>query len=345
MSGQPDFAVYDFINGQRLNTGYPIFAEGGKPVYFVFVITPTSTIYSQINNVISTERIEMFSLLAGVTAAIAVVILFLIRWSSTLEREVKRRTKETDESNQRLEVANQQLKLHDKVQHEFINIAAHELRTPIQPILSATDILRSKIIDTNQRNLLDVTIRNAKRLQRLSDNILDVTRIESGTLKLSKERFDLIGEIQNVIKDIRTQIPATKEIQIILSLSDKPEGPIYIEADKVRICQVISNLLSNAIKFTDKGSPISISAKIRELTEAENKKKDVIVSIRDTGVGISSEIIDRLFSKFATKSDTGTGLGLFISKSIIEAHGGSIWAENNADGKGATFSFSLPWNN
>ena len=231
------------------------------------------------------------------------------------------------------------------MQHEFINIAAHELRTPIQPILSATDILRSKIIDTNQRNLLDVTIRNAKRLQRLSDNILDITRIESGTLKLSKEQFDLIGEIQNVVKDIRTQIPATKEIQIILSLSDKPEGPIYIEADKVRIGQVISNLLSNAIKFTDKGSPISISAKIRELTEAENKKKDVIVSIRDTGVGISSEIIDRLFSKFATKSDTGTGLGLFISKSIIEAHGGSIWAENNADGKGATFSFSLPWNN
>jgi signal transduction histidine kinase len=89
----------------------------------------------------------------------------------------------------------------------------------------------------------------------------------------------------------------------------------------------------------------SSSVKIRELTEAENKKKDVIVSIRDTGVGISSEIIDRIFSKFATKSDTGTGLGLFISKSIIEAHGGRIWAENNADGKGATFSFSLPWNN
>ena len=272
MSGQPDFAVYDFINGQRLNTGYPIFAEGGKPVYFVFVITPTSTIYSQINNVISTERIEMFSLLAGVTAAIAVVILFLIRWSSTLEREVKRRTRETDESKQRLEVANQQLKLHDKVQHEFINIAAYELRTPIQPILSATDILKSKIIDTNQRNLLDVTIRNAKRLQRLSDNILDITRIESGTLKLSKEQFDLIGEIQNVVKDIRTQIPATKEIQIILSLSDKP-GPIYIEADKVRIGQVISNLLSNAIKFTDKGrSHINISENKR--TDRDGKQEE-----------------------------------------------------------------------
>jgi hypothetical protein len=145
MSGQPDFAVYDFINGQRLNTGYPIFVEGGKPVYFVFVITPTATIYSQIDDVIFTERIEMFSLLAGVTAAVAVVILFLIKWSGTLEREVKRRTKELDESHQRLEVANEQLKVHDRMQEEFINVAAHELRTPIQPILSLTEMLDLKL--------------------------------------------------------------------------------------------------------------------------------------------------------------------------------------------------------
>ncbi|PWU82125.1 MAG: hypothetical protein DLM72_03440 [Candidatus Nitrosopolaris wilkensis] len=345
MSGQPDFAVYDFINGQRLTTGYPIF-EGGKPIYFVFVITPTATLYSQIDNVIFTERIEMFSLLAGVTAAIAVVILFLIRWSGALEREVKRRTKELDESNQRLEEANEQLKVQDKMQQEFINVAAHELRTPIQPILSATDILRSKNIDTNQRELIDVTIRNAKRLQRLSDNILDVTRIESGILKLSKERFDMIGEIQSVIGDAKTQNPEAKAkaIQITISTSDKSDVPIFVDADKVRIFQVISNLLSNAIKFTDKGGIVSISVEKRD-TEAENKKKDVIVSIKDSGACISSEIIDRLFSKFATKSDTGTGLGLFISKSIIEAHGGRIWAKNNADGKGATFSFSLPLNN
>jgi signal transduction histidine kinase len=150
MSGQPDFAVYDFINGQRLTTCSPIFVDGGKPVYFVFVITPTATIYSQINNVIFTERIEMFSLLAGVTAAIAVVILFVIKWSGTLEREVKRRTKELNESNQRLDVANEQLKVHERMQEEFINVAAHELRTPIQPILTLTEILRSEIIDTNQ---------------------------------------------------------------------------------------------------------------------------------------------------------------------------------------------------
>ncbi|MGC1931841.1 MAG: HAMP domain-containing sensor histidine kinase [Candidatus Nitrosopolaris sp.] len=250
------------------------------------------------------------------------------------------------ESSIRLEHANEQLKAHDKMQQEFINIAAHELRTPIQPILSLTEILRSKISDTTQRELLDVTMRNAKRLRRLSDNILDVTRIGSGELKLTKEHFDLIDYMQNVIRDIKTQIPEakTKDIQIILSPSDKSDVPIFIDADKVRIFQVISNLLSNAISFTGKEGTISVSVEKREGTKAENMKEDVIVTIKDSGAGIASEIKPRLFSKFATKSDRGTGLGLFISKSIVEAHGGRVAAENNADGKGATFTFTLPLN-
>ncbi|PWU80450.1 MAG: hypothetical protein DLM72_12120 [Candidatus Nitrosopolaris wilkensis] len=111
------------------------------------------------------------------------------------------------ESSTRLDLANEQLKVHDKMQQEFINVAAHELRTPIQPILSLSELLRSKIKDTSQRELLDVTIRNAKRLQRLSDNILDITKFESGKLNLSKERFNLIEEIQNVNSDIRTETP------------------------------------------------------------------------------------------------------------------------------------------
>src|SRR5207245_7044213 len=127
MSGQPGIAVYDFVNGQRLNTGYPIFIQG-KPTYFVFVITPTSNIYSQINSIIFTERIEMLSLLSGITAAIVVLVLFLVKWSSTLQSEVKRRTKELNELNAQLGTANEQLKVHDKMQQEFINVAAHELR-------------------------------------------------------------------------------------------------------------------------------------------------------------------------------------------------------------------------
>ena len=109
-----------------------------------------------------------------------------------------------------------------------------------------------------------------------------------------------------------------------------------VNADKVRICEVISNLLGNAIKFTTKEAGRNITIK------AEKKDSQAIVSIKDTGSGIDPEIKPKLFSKFVTNSPGGTGIGLFISKSIVEAHGGRIWAENNADGKGATFTFSLP---
>jgi two-component system sensor histidine kinase VicK len=115
---------------------------------------------------------------------------------------------------------------------------------------------------------------------------------------------------------------------------------IFVQADKRRITQVISNLLSNALKFTNEGT-ISISLG-RKKDDNDNNKDYVVISVRDTGQGIGPEIFPKLFSKFATTSTTGTGLGLFISKGIIEAHGGKIWAENNPDGKGATFAFSIP---
>ena len=123
MSGKPYFDTYEFRNSERLNTGSPILV-GGKPTYFIFVITPTSFIYSQINDVISTQRMEMLSLLAGVTAAVAVLIVFLMKWNTNLNNEVKRRTRELDKSNKQLSEANQQLKVHDKMQREFINVAA-----------------------------------------------------------------------------------------------------------------------------------------------------------------------------------------------------------------------------
>src|SRR5215213_7701381 len=156
LSGKQDFNIYEFKNGERLNTGTPIFVAG-KPIYFIFIITPTSTIYSQINDVISVQRLQTFSLLAGITTAVVILIVFLIKWNSSLDREVKRRTKELDESNRqlvltnkKLKSANEQLKIHDKMQKEFINIAAHELRTPIQPILSSTEVLRYKIKNIQQ---------------------------------------------------------------------------------------------------------------------------------------------------------------------------------------------------
>ena len=237
--------------------------------------------------------------------------------------------------------AHEQLKMHDRMQKEFIDVAAHELRTPIQPILGLAQMMYSKIDEdeypyTNkqQKELLEAVIRNANRLQRLTEDILDVTRIESQNLSLNLERINLDEIILNAINDTKRNQQIKKNVILLYQQHD--EGINYtIQADKGRLNQVMSNLISNAIKFTEEGSIIITSKK----EENENK---VIVSVKDSGIGIHREVIPRLFQKFATKSYQGTGLGLYISKSILEAHGGKMWAENNADGKGATFSFSLP---
>jgi two-component system sensor histidine kinase VicK len=254
----------------------------------------------------------------------------------------------------------EKLKESDKMKNEFINVAAHELRTPIQPILSLSQVLQSKIYDTKQLELLEAIVRNAKRLQRLTDDILDVTKIESKSLNLNKERFNLNDVILNVTKDLSNHNEKTSGNNGKLKLLCKPHNEdIFVEADKERITQVVSNLINNSVKFTEEGT-ISIDVKVQQ--EEDNNDighNIVIVSIKDTGEGIDSEILPKLFTKFASKSYQGTGLGLFISKSIIEAHGGRIWAENNndddnnnnkndddfVDGKrirGAIFNFSLP---
>src|SRR5215210_3702450 len=229
----------------------------------------------------------------------------------------------------------EQLKESDKMKNEFINIAAHELRTPIQPILGLSEIIRPKVKD-KEREYIDVIIRNAKRLRRLTENILDVTKIESNRLKLNKERFNLNDVITNTIEDVIINKDFFKNTN--LKLSYQPRD-IFIEADKQQLTRVISNLLDNAIKFTKEGGTISIIA--------EKKDSQVFVIVKDTGQGIDPEILPQLFSKFVSKSFEGTGLGLFIAKNIVEAHGGKIWAENNNNNgngieKGATFYFTLP---
>jgi signal transduction histidine kinase len=232
----------------------------------------------------------------------------------------------------------EQLKYQDIMQKEFINIAAHELKTPIQPILGLTEVLRSQIKDVKQQELLEITIRNAKRLRRLSNDILDVTKIEGNSLELNKEDVNLNDVIINAINDITLGSDFLKNENIKL-LYDPQD--ILIKADKERISQVISNLLNNAIEFTAEGT-ILVSIEKDKISNNNNNNKTIIVSIKDSGQGIDRSILPRLFTKFATKSFKGTGLGLFISKGIIEAHGGKIWGENNPDGRGAKFSFSLP---
>ena len=299
------------------------------------------------------------------TVAIAIALM-IIRWNSKLERTVKERTA-------KLEAANEQLEDQERAQREFINIAAHELRTPIQPILGLSEIIREGILnlakqlqmvqgevvykqlqnantiparsDSINRSsslsssiekivpMVDVINRNAKRLEKLTSNLLDVSRIENNkSLELSNEKFDLRQKIENVINDLRSVIPNNKDIQIKFE-SKVRKAPVMVEGDRERIFEVISNLLSNAIKFTEEGEVVVV---------LDEKDDQAIVSVRDTGRGIAPEIYPNLFTKFTTKSEKGTGLGLFIAKNIIEAHGGKIWAENNSDGRGAMFTFILP---
>jgi two-component system, OmpR family, sensor histidine kinase VicK len=224
---------------------------------------------------------------------------------------------------------------HDKIQKEFICIAAHELRAPIQPILGLSEILLSSKVNIEEdKEFLNVIIRNAKRLQKLTGNILDVTNMENQLLQINKQYFSLNNIIKNVLADHKKEEENNKERKINLTCSGNIEN-IIVNVDIARITQVVSNLLINAIKFTQKGE-ISIN-----ITKNDTDQQ-IIVRVTDTGQGIDPEIMPRLFTKFATGSNIGTGLGLYISKRIIEAHGGKMWAENNSDGIGATFSFTLP---
>ena len=230
-----------------------------------------------------------------------------------------------------------QLKSQDKMKQEFMDIAAHELRTPIQPILGLAQLLKEQMSDSTQIRFLDVILRNAERLQQLQGDMLDVTRIESGSMKIHKESFNLNELIFHLLQDFNTHLKDDTRIK----LNYRSDGDVWVIADKNRIIQVVSNLLANAIKFTKAGR-ILVQLRKRKGKKIADSNNQVIVSIKDDGSGIDPSIMPRLFTKFAAKSDKGTGLGLYISKSIVEAHGGKIRAENNRDGKGATFTFTLP---
>ena len=246
---------------------------------------------------------------------------------------------------------NEELRRAEKMQKEFINIASHEIKTPTQAILGCSALLRKHPDKIEQ--ISKALCRNAKRLQKLTDDILDVTRIESQTLKLNKEQFNLNDVISYIVEDFRFDIEQEGHSNIELICDAVKNNNYYnalsVEADKARITQVISNLLGNAIKHTRKsGGVISVTAAVQEPMENNSDNEVIVVSIKDTGEGIDGDIMPVLFTKFATKSQHGTGLGLYISKSIVEAHGGKIWARNNNDivnngnKKGATFSFTLP---
>ena len=279
------------------------------------------------------------------TIATSYVSIFESLWNQTeLFEELKKSNRQLANLYKQVIATNKQMKTSSNMQKEFINVAAHELRAPIQPILGLAEVLRQQNQQPDNKEdqmysenneLLNVIIRNARRLQRLTENILDVTKIENNSMELNKEEFILNKAVLESFTDFANQLSKEQKENVKLTAA-LDEGDVLLVADKHRINQVINNLLNNALKFTKQGQ-IILS------TEKEKKYgKEVIVKIQDSGPGIDPDIMPRLFTKFATKSYSGTGLGLFISKSIVETHGGKMWAENNLDGKGATFLFTLP---
>jgi two-component system, OmpR family, sensor histidine kinase VicK len=268
-------------------------------------------------------------------------------------RQFAELNQESTTLSEELALAYQKIEQQNQTYTAFINIAAHELRTPSQAILGCAGFVKSDpAYKEDKQGYLHVIYRNAFRLDKLIKNILDVTRIEGYTLQLDKQRFNLNEVLLSVIEDAQTQILANNsKIKLSVSLDkssstswaedEKHDGPIFVEADRERITQVLYNLLDNAIKFSEEGI-ISVAKRKRNNKDNGDAKEVIEISVKDTGSGIHPEIMPKLFSKFASKSFSGTGLGLYISKGIVEAHGGRIWAENNPDGKGASFSFSLP---
>ena len=254
---------------------------------------------------------------------------------------IKNNIKKQSELTNELMQLNVKLKNADTVKDEFINVASHEFRNPVQSILNSIVLLTSKVKDGEQKILLDIAVRNSKKLQTLTQNLLDASKIESNSLNLHTEEFYLNELVLNIIKEYEgNPFNLTYFCFVIRGC----ENDILVSADKNRMSQVITDLIDNSIKFISKGDAISITLEQRKIDSVGNSfdKHVVVVTVKDPGEGLDSEILPKLFTKFASKSFQGTGLGLYICKNIVEAHGGKMWAENNKNEKGATFSFCIP---
>jgi signal transduction histidine kinase len=260
-----------------------------------------------------------------IVGSIAASLVFFI---NQINKDLK---KEVDTKTIDLKKANEKLKELDKMKDEFIGIASHELKSPIQPIFGFAELAKAGDIDQNEA--WDGVVELANKLEDLANAVLDVSRIESNRLKLSIEKIPINDEILDIIKTVKINLK--KDVSIQENLDEN----IEIEMDKMRFGQVFRNLLHNSIKFTSEGE-------IRIQTRVIQDENIVQIRVSDSGIGISDEILPRIFEKFVTKgknqeSQSGTGLGLFLCKGIISAHGGEITAQNNPD-KGATFEFTLP---
>jgi signal transduction histidine kinase len=327
------------VDGNKMSLiSEPIYL-GDEHVWTLYVIAPhllthdVNTLFDIQNNFSS-----LMIILIGVIAFVIAMIILL--WNKGLEEVVSQRTADLTKTNNYLLTANERLKVHDQMQKEFLNIASHEMKTPTQTILLHSNLL--SINPSLGHESVEAITRNAMRLQKLVNDILDITRIESRSLKLNKERLNLNEIIVPILEEYSSQVDSGK-----LTIQYNADDDICVYADKARITQVISNLINNAIKFTKQGF-ISITAR-------PIGTYCILISITDTGIGIDPKVFPRIFDKFVTTSEHGIGFGLYISRNFIEAHGGKICAHNNSDtnkdcqfsryhpsmNNGSTFSFTL----
>jgi signal transduction histidine kinase len=336
-------------------------SSGHVEQFGVLYITASDTLTAASIALINQQRFISTAIIIGIGATFFGTAFMILRWNKQLGDAVRDKTRELVTTNLQLSSANDQLEAQSKAQTDLINIAAHELRTPTQSILANSELLRGAIvpeagpisispsssggkstIEPSQEfvsfpnipqeevvGLVESTFRNAQRLERLTQTLLEVARIDNKALRLDYETFDLNDVARELILDMQKGASSSTSPKILF---ESPENNLMLTADKTKVSQILSNLLSNAIKSSKNGGKISVSTHI--------EGDSVVVTVADQGKGIDKAILPRLFNKFTT--DSGTGLGLFISKSYVEAHGGKITAENNKDGAGATFSFTLP---
>ena len=319
----------------------PVITNGQILIYVV--LTSPYEFATEVDNLIlQQQNFAMGSIIImGIIALLVAIILGL--FNKNLRKIVEEQTTSLKNAIISLERSNEQLKKHDKMQQEFINITAHELRTPTQSIIGYVEMIKS--FPERTSTYLQPIERNTQRLYRLIQDILDITKIESGSLKLKKTTFDMNEKINNVIRDLtpKKKVNDDNTNQSVKFIFQPTKEPIRVFADKERIYQIISNLIKNALKFipsTDGKIEITLE-KVKE--KNDNKKEFVSVKIKDNGKGIDEEVLPRLFEKFASKTELGgTGLGLYLSKNIVDAHGGKIWGKNNNNGSGAEFGFTIP---
>lgn len=242
-----------------------------------------------------------------------------------------------DRARAELEGSYDKLREADKLKDEFMNIAAHELKTPLVPIMGYVNMMRDGSLGSLSQEVkdsLEIIYRNVGRLRKLIEDILDISKLESGAMKFEMGNVRVEEIINNSVQDMQSY--AGKK-QLTIEAELQPDLP-RVYGDKNRLMQVLTDLIDNALKFTEKGGVF---------VEARREGDDVLIGVRDTGIGISGENIGRLFHKFyqidssLSRRYGGTGLGLAICRKIIEVHGGRIWVESEP-GKGSVFKFTLP---